>query len=48
MLDRETWADVLTGSTSFADAVTAGRISIDGDPEAVLAAIACFDPPFGS
>jgi len=43
-LTLATWADVLSGTTAFSEAVAAGDITIDGDDDTVRHALACFDP----
>lgn len=44
-LTLATWAEVLSGTRNFGDALAAGRITIDGDVVQVRKALACFDPP---
>ena len=42
---RATWAEVLTGRRTFADALTAGDVTIAGDGEAAVGALRAIDLP---
>ena len=44
-LDRPTWVEVMSGSLAWADAVSAGRVAIDGSVDHVASALRVFDHP---
>ena len=43
MLSQETWAGLLAGEIYLTDAIEEGTVSIEGEAEEIVAALACFD-----
>jgi alkyl sulfatase BDS1-like metallo-beta-lactamase superfamily hydrolase len=44
-VDRETFADVVSGRATLAEAIDAGSAALEGDREVALRALGCFDHP---